>query len=645
MSSATTDYALEQRVADARLRLVYGRLRLSVLLSVGVSLAFGALMAPLFPMHRLLLGLLVIQLVGLGRYRLSQYYSRANPGHDRNAFWQYAFIVGAIAAGASWGFGAVLLMPSTGRPETTLLLVMVLSVSSVAVATLAALYHALLGFLAAAMLPPVVALVLSGGAVESVAAAAMIAALLCLAAVGSQSSKTTTRLMRTEIELSRAMMETAAARVAAEASSRAKSRFLANMSHEVRTPLNGILGTVEILGTSALDARQRHWVGLLQQSADHLLQIVNEILDLSKIEAGKIELAEIEFDVTALVEETAALMRPGAERAGLRLMVEIAPDIPRRVIADPLRLRQVLLNLLANAVKFTERGFVAMRAWRDATFDGDHHAILCFEVADSGIGISHDATERIFEAFTQADDSAARRFGGTGLGLTVCRRLTEAMGGGIRVESRPGDGSRFLFTIRAQVPAAREEAHPTIGARTGTETGEETRTDTPRAPQFPSIHSSRVLLVEDNPVNLEVAVAMLESLGTDTVCACGGVEALEKVGEGGFDLVFMDCQMPDMDGYAATRELRRRNAVDRQGGHLPIIALTANAFAEDRLQATEAGMDDFVTKPVSRAALDGVLRRWLTGRPIAADSRRAADVEPSEVSAVTHVEIPQASTR
>ncbi len=610
MSSAPSDDALEQLIAGARLRLVYGRLRLSLLLSVVVSLAFGALMVAFFPTDRLLLGLLLIQLVGVGRYLLWRSYSRAHLGDGHNAFWQSAFTVGAIAGGASWGFSAVVLMPAAGKAETGLLLVMVLSVSSVAVATLAAQYRALLGFLAAAMLPPMAALVLTGGALEGVAAASMLAALLCLVAVGHQSSAATTRLMRTEIELSRSITETLAARVAAESSNRAKSRFLANMSHEVRTPLNGILGAVEILGASALEVRQRQWVTLLQQSAEHLLQIVNEILDLSKIEAGRIELAESEFDITALLRETAALMRPNAERAGLRFIVEIAPDFPQRVIADPLRLRQVVLNLLSNAVKFTEHGFVALRARSEAAIGSAERATLCFEVADSGIGIAAEDTARIFEAFAQADESATRRFGGTGLGLTVCRRLAESMGGGIRVESEPGKGSAFRFTIRARLPSIRAPAEADADAGTGTKT-------MGTLPVRRS-HSGRVLVVEDNPVNLEVAVAMLESLGTEVVCAFDGSDALEKTAEGGFDLVFMDCQMPRMDGHAATCELRRRGALDRHGGRLPIIALTASAFEEDRLQASASGMDDFVSKPISIAALDAVLTRWLTRHEVAA---------------------------
>jgi signal transduction histidine kinase/CheY-like chemotaxis protein len=440
----------------------------------------------------------------------------------------------------------------------------------------------------------------------------MLAALLCLAAVGYQSSAATTRLMRTEIELSRSITETAAARVAAESSSRAKSRFLANMSHEVRTPLNGILGAIEILGASALEVRQRQWVTLLQQSAEHMLQIVNEILDLSKIEAGRFELAEHEFDVSALLRETAALMRPNAESAGLRFIVEIAPDFPQRVIADPLRLRQVLLNLLSNAVKFTERGFVALRARRDTGIDSEERVTLCFEVADSGIGIADEDIARVFEAFVQADESATRRFGGTGLGLTVCRRLAESMGGGVSVESQLGKGSAFRLTMQARLPAVRTpmKAHPDADTGTGTMTM--------GTHPIPRSHSGRVLLVEDNPVNLEVAMAMLESLGVEVVCACDGADALQKTAEGGFDLVFMDCHMPRMDGHAATTELRQRGTLDRQGERLPIIALTASAFEEDRLHASASGMDDFVSKPVSFAALNAVLTRWLTRREVAA---------------------------
>lgn len=598
MTASTSATEVDRRVAFKQLDQVYARLRLSTLLTMGISLLFAGLLVPYFPADRLLVGLLGIQAVGAARYLLWRSYVRAQPSQDPSELWRRRFLVGAIAAGASWAFTVVVLMPPAGRPETALLLVMILAVCSVATATLAAQFAALLGFLTAALVPTIGVALVAGGPVEAMAAAATFAALLCQVAVGYQSNVATTRHLRTEFALSASIQETSAARAAAELSNRAKSRFLANMSHEVRTPLNGILGMVEVLAQGTLDAQQRRRVGLLRQSAQHLLAIVNEILDLSKIEEGRIELDPIDFDVGALVQEVVALLRPNAERAGLRLDVDIETGFPRRVIADPLRVRQVLLNLLSNAVKFTEQGFVRLHARHEVVAGTSDELRLWFEVVDSGIGIAPADTARIFEAFTQTDESASRRFGGTGLGLTLSRRLAELMGGALDCESRPGEGSTFRFGIpvRRVCEASAAPASPAL-------------------PAHPPAFSARVLLVEDNPVNVEVAVALLESLGAEVVCATDGREALERALPGAFDLVFMDCQMPVMDGYTAARELRRRACVDRHGHRLPIVALTAGAFDEDRRQAGDSGMDDFLSKPVSTAALAQALHRWVSRHP------------------------------
>ena len=593
-SAEPAGYSLDEQTAATLLHLVYVRLRVSVLLTAGVSLAFVGLMTPFFPWRLLAVWLGVVQAVSLGRYLLWRRFSRANPLPDECGRWRWLFIAGAVAAGASWAFGPMVLIREAGKVETMLLIVTLLSVSSVAVATLAAQFAAMQAFVAAALLPTILALCLTAGSVELLTALALSAALAALAGVGYQSSESTMKLVRTEIELSRSIEATVTASAVAEAASQAKSRFLANMSHEVRTPLNGIVGLAELLATSGLDQGQLHQVQLLQQSAEHLTTIVDEILDLSRVEAGKIELDEIEFDVASLLERTEALIRPAAERAGLRFSVEVAPDFPQRMIADPVRVRQVLLNLLSNAVKFTKQGHVALRARREAAVDSGDRIELCFEVADSGIGISETDTARIFDVFTQADESIARRFGGTGLGLTICRRLSELMGGSIAVRSRPAEGSTFLFTMQAGAPTA--PALPELQVPS----------------QAPQHFSGRALLAEDNPVNREVAVTMLQNLGMEVVCAADGQEALAHATRAQFDLAFMDCQMPVMDGYTAARELRSRAILARNGGRLPIIALTANAYDEDRQRADESGMDDFVSKPVSIDTLRNILARWLT---------------------------------
>jgi signal transduction histidine kinase len=447
---ASKQYTLDQLVVARQLRLVYERLPVSVLLTVVVSLIFIGLIVPFFDHRKLLEWVLLTHFVCGARYLLWRSYARAHPTPAQSRFWSVLFVIGTVAAGASWAFGPLTMMPAAGRVEMALLVVTLLSVSSVAVATLGAHFKAMLGFIGSALPLTIFAVVRNGGPVEIVLGAALGAAFIALVAVGRQSNVTTTQLLKTELELSDAVAETAAARVTAEASSRAKSQFLANMSHEVRTPLNGILGMSEILSAGELDSRQRRQVELLRESALHLLHIVNDILDLSKIEAGRIELAEDECDLTALIEQAAALMAPSANQAGLKFAVELAPDLPRQVIVDGMRLRQVLLNLLSNAIKFTPRGSVVLRARRDAAIEPHGQLTLSFEVADTGIGIGAADAARIFDAFTQADESTTRRFGGTGLGLAVCRQLTQLMGGGITMESQPGAGSTFRFSVKVR---------------------------------------------------------------------------------------------------------------------------------------------------------------------------------------------------
>ncbi len=590
-------FNIEQLVTARQLKMVYGRLHVSVLLTIAVAIVFGVLLLPFFSARGLLEWFLIIQCVGAGRLMLGRRFSRADPSPAQSLVWNRYFVCGTLAAGLSWAFGIVRLMPGAGHTETILLVVTLLSVSSVAVATLGARFSAMLSFLFAALGPTIAALIATQGSVETVTAAALGAALIALIAVGYQSNSTTAQLIRTELELSASMEATAAARAAAEASSRAKSQFLANMSHEVRTPLNGILGMSEVLADGKLEPTQQRQVELLRHSAVHLLHIVDEILDLSKIEAGKVELAIIEFDAINLLEQTVELLLPNARAKGLKLTLNRNADFPRQVIGDPVRLQQVLLNLLSNAIKFTPQGCVELSAWPDDSAASTATRRLCFAVKDTGIGIEPDDLTRIFDAFTQADESRTRRFGGVGLGLTVCRQLVRLMGGDISVESRSGEGAIFSFSIR-------------VDTRVVSFSGSAAQSDKPPSPRALAT-KLRVLLVEDNDVNREVALAMLKSIGVDAICALNGQEALIKAAEQKFDLIFMDCQMPVMDGYAATQALRTQGVMSRRGSKLPIIALSASAFAEDRMAALQAGMDDFVAKPVSTVDLQNAISRWV----------------------------------
>ncbi len=521
-------------------------------------------------------------------------------------------------------------------------------------------------------------------------------------------------------------------KAAAEAASVAKSQFLANMSHEIRTPMNGVLGMTELLLDTGLTEAQRRYAQTIRSSGESLLRIINDVLDFSKIEAGRLELDLVQVDIRDLAEETVQLLAPVAHGKGLELSCRFAPEVPECVHADPVRLRQILLNLLGNALKFTERGEVTLSiACVAMPAQEAGHCQLQFSIDDTGIGIPTPVMARLFQAFTQADASTTRRFGGTGLGLAVSRQLTALMGGEIGAHSEPGKGSRFWFTIRAEIlqgdvktpvratlggmkilivddnatnrsilehqvtafgavcqsavdgcagleamhsalergapfdlalidmkmprmngldliRAARADARlqgtrllmltsmSTAGeaamarssgadayltkpvrrqdlfdalARLAGSIPSRTSLETEHRAERLNFGGAAVLLAEDHPVNQDIARAMLEQAGCRVTVAANGRLALEAVLKQDFALVLMDCQMPELDGFEATRQIRAREA----GGNtrVPIVALTANAMAGDRARCIDAGMDDYVSKPFKRSDVTAVLQRWL----------------------------------
>jgi signal transduction histidine kinase/ActR/RegA family two-component response regulator len=383
----------------------------------------------------------------------------------------------------------------------------------------------------------------------------------------------------------------AAARDAAEAAGRARSEFLAVMSHEIRTPMNGIIGVAGLLQDMPLGATEKHYVRIILDSGQHLLQLINDILDFSRLDAGRLDLEEAAFDVREVVRDAVELMSAEATAKGLALAQEVTAEVPARAVGDAHRLRQVLLNLLGNGIKFTGEGGVRLSV---RLVRGEGNAVrLGFAVSDTGIGIPTEAQGRLFTEFTQVDSSISRRFGGSGLGLAICRRLVERMGGTIGVESTPGQGSTFHFDVLLTLP--RSELPPAAPpAREGV------------------VAPRRILIAEDNATNRLVATRMLERMGDRVEAVENGREAVEAVQRGGFDLVLMDVMMPEMDGLAATEAIRRLGGV--QAG-IPIIGLTANAMAADQERCLAAGMTHFETKPISASRLGAAIARVLDAAP------------------------------
>ncbi|MCK9684374.1 ATP-binding protein [Scleromatobacter humisilvae] len=587
--------AIERQIGFERLSSLYAITEPMLFGGFAFTVVTGVLLASSVP--RLLLATWLAIKIALTAARLvdGRLFLRDRHRSLRQRHWKSRFVAGVVLDSVSWGLLSALCMPTADPAINGVLLAALVAVASAGAIALSA-DRLTSGLSMVLVLGPLVeqqALTPTLLARYTAAGLVIYGALLFVEARNSH--RRFTEAMRLRFENAAIAEERRRALVYAEHSNAAKTRFLASVSHELRTPLNGIIGMTQLVAVETLSTLQRQRLDVLRHSAEHLVNVIGDLLDLSRIEFDRIELNAQPTLIAQTVRDVTDLLQPVAEERDLAFEVIFDLGLPAAALMDASRVKQVLHNLIGNALKFTARGGVGVAV---AMSDG----LLRFRVSDTGEGIPPEAIERIFDAFEQGPSSTAPARSGAGLGLTISRRLARAMGGDVTCRSVPGVGTTFEFTIAFRPTPRTPTPRPSLSEELAA-AGE--------ASAEPVARVGRVLVVEDNEVNALVVRGMLEQMGVDAELAVDGEQALARMGAAAFDLVFMDCQMPVLDGWEATRLWRARETRLRQKQRLPIVALTASAAAGERERCLEAGMDDYLSKPFSREALGELVDRYL----------------------------------
>ena len=575
--------AVEQQIRIAQAAMVFERSRKTTMTGIPVAALLCWLMWSYTPMGLLIFWFAGKCLTSSARLWVTMRFKRDDPA--KGPYWVRRFEWTLFADGAMFGLLGSVMQPTNDLVMGATLITTVVAIAGLALVVMAMSFRTLVAMALPLLVPSIFYQFSLGTPVALFTSLGLSIFLLIVIFEGKRSAEHTRSMLRLRFQMDDLARQRQQALDLAHRNSAVKDRFLATMSHELRTPLHGMLGLARLIEADRLPVakpEQQDHLQMLQRTCEHLLGVINDVLDYSKIDGGHMQLAQRAFDLRALLESVMAVSTVQADDKGLRLNL-VSPAGEQWVQGDPTRLRQILINLVGNAVKFTETGTVSLRSQRQA--DG----ATVIEVQDTGEGIPADQLEAVFSPFHQVDDTDRRRHGGTGLGLTISREIARAMGGELVCQSQPGSGTTFKLTVTLPT------APPLV------------QIDTNHNPSVP-LDDLKVLLVEDNLVNALVAGAILKALGISYDQAEDGSQAVTRYAAARYDLILMDCQMPGMDGFEATRQIRALEQITGQA-HVPIVALTANALEGDRERALDAGMDDYLAKPFTDGDLAKVIRR------------------------------------